>query len=214
MKRRTFVAGATATGMSLASGAAGWRRRMPARRRRRKGSMTQTDVQSGYAPVNGLQMYYEIHGTGGVPLLVLTAPSATRGCSAVSWCRRWPTQPGDRHGPAGARAHRRHRPAVDVVQMADDTAASLSTSGSSRSTSSATAMAASRARSGDPASRAGAQAAFAGTNITNDDLAPGHLRFHGRHDAGDAPRRIADHVRGGGAAAGGLASPGRKGQAA
>lgn len=27
--------------------------------------------QSGYAPVNGLQMYYEIHGSGGTPLLLL-----------------------------------------------------------------------------------------------------------------------------------------------
>jgi pimeloyl-ACP methyl ester carboxylesterase len=27
--------------------------------------------QTGYAPVNGLQMYYEIHGSGGVPLILL-----------------------------------------------------------------------------------------------------------------------------------------------
>ena len=27
--------------------------------------------QTGYAPVNGLQMYYELHGAGGVPLLLL-----------------------------------------------------------------------------------------------------------------------------------------------
>lgn len=27
--------------------------------------------QSGHAPVNGLQMYYEIHGSGGVPLVLL-----------------------------------------------------------------------------------------------------------------------------------------------
>lgn len=27
--------------------------------------------QTGYAPVNGLQMYYELHGSGGVPLLLL-----------------------------------------------------------------------------------------------------------------------------------------------
>ena len=27
--------------------------------------------QTGYAPVNGLQMYYEIHGAGGTPLLLL-----------------------------------------------------------------------------------------------------------------------------------------------
>ncbi len=33
--------------------------------------MTDTAPQTGYAPVNGLEMYYEIHGTGGVPLLLL-----------------------------------------------------------------------------------------------------------------------------------------------
>jgi pimeloyl-ACP methyl ester carboxylesterase len=32
---------------------------------------TQTPRQTGYAPVNGLQMYYEIHGSGGTPLLLL-----------------------------------------------------------------------------------------------------------------------------------------------
>ena len=29
------------------------------------------EPQTGYAPVNGLQMYYEIHGSGGTPLLLL-----------------------------------------------------------------------------------------------------------------------------------------------
>ena len=35
--------------------------------------MTETTApaQTGYAPVNGLQMYYEIHGSGGTPLLLL-----------------------------------------------------------------------------------------------------------------------------------------------
>jgi pimeloyl-ACP methyl ester carboxylesterase len=32
---------------------------------------TETAPQTGYAPVNGLQMYYEIHGAGGIPLLLL-----------------------------------------------------------------------------------------------------------------------------------------------
>src|SRR5215203_2853679 len=58
MKRRTFVAGGTATGMALVSGASGGR------------GDHDPDVQSGYAPVNGLQMYYEIHGTG-EPLVLL-----------------------------------------------------------------------------------------------------------------------------------------------
>lgn len=33
--------------------------------------MTQASPQTGYAPVNGLEMYYEIHGEGGTPLLLL-----------------------------------------------------------------------------------------------------------------------------------------------
>src|SRR5688572_29629385 len=34
-------------------------------------STVEKSPQTGYAPVNGLQMYYEIHGSGGVPLLLL-----------------------------------------------------------------------------------------------------------------------------------------------
>jgi pimeloyl-ACP methyl ester carboxylesterase len=30
-----------------------------------------TSVETGYAPVNDLQMYYEIHGSGGVPIVLL-----------------------------------------------------------------------------------------------------------------------------------------------
>jgi pimeloyl-ACP methyl ester carboxylesterase len=33
--------------------------------------VTGSSPQSGYAPVNGLQMYYEIHGSGGTPLVLL-----------------------------------------------------------------------------------------------------------------------------------------------
>ena len=32
---------------------------------------TEQAPQTGYAPVNGLQMYYELHGAGGTPLLLL-----------------------------------------------------------------------------------------------------------------------------------------------
>ena len=32
---------------------------------------TRRAPETGYAPVNGLQMYYEIHGSGGTPLLLL-----------------------------------------------------------------------------------------------------------------------------------------------
>jgi hypothetical protein len=39
-------------------------------------AMTQTQVESGYAPVNGLEMYYEIYGTGSPPVLLHGALSA------------------------------------------------------------------------------------------------------------------------------------------
>ena len=32
---------------------------------------TETSPQTGYAPLGGLQMYYEVHGSGGTPLLLL-----------------------------------------------------------------------------------------------------------------------------------------------
>ena len=57
MRRRTFVAVAAAAGTSLVAPVRGF-------------AQAQTPPQSGYAPVNGLQMYYEIHG-GGEPLVLL-----------------------------------------------------------------------------------------------------------------------------------------------
>ena len=70
MKRRTFVASVAASGASLALAESGLAQ---------TDSGTATPVteasktmqQSEYAPVNGLQMYYEIHGQGGVPLVLL-----------------------------------------------------------------------------------------------------------------------------------------------
>src|SRR3712207_1036863 len=35
------------------------------------GTEPQNAPKTGYAPVNGLEMYYEIHGSGGTPLLLL-----------------------------------------------------------------------------------------------------------------------------------------------
>src|SRR4029450_8767468 len=45
--------------------------RCPAGLNTRVVSTPETGPQTGYAPVNGLQMYYEIHGSGGTPLLLL-----------------------------------------------------------------------------------------------------------------------------------------------
>lgn len=38
-------------------------------------------IQSGYAPVNGLKMYYEIHGSGGTPLVLLHGAFSAIGTS-------------------------------------------------------------------------------------------------------------------------------------
>src|SRR6476469_8599561 len=43
--------------------------------------MTTSAPQTGYAPVNGLQMYYEIHGTGGQPLVLLHGAFSAIGTS-------------------------------------------------------------------------------------------------------------------------------------
>lgn len=65
MRRRTFVAMAAAAGTSLAA---------PARSFAQEATpaipMTEPTPRTGYAPVNGLQMYYEIHGSG-EPLILL-----------------------------------------------------------------------------------------------------------------------------------------------
>jgi pimeloyl-ACP methyl ester carboxylesterase len=73
MKRRTFVASVAASGAAVALAESGLAQERagtvtPAAEGAR---MTQTDVQSGYAPVNGLQMYYEIHGSGDVPIVLV-----------------------------------------------------------------------------------------------------------------------------------------------
>src|SRR5215207_6008992 len=61
LTRRHFLGTALATGATL---------------RLKHEGLAMTDnpptlAQSGYAPVNGLEMYYEIYGEGGVPLLLL-----------------------------------------------------------------------------------------------------------------------------------------------
>jgi pimeloyl-ACP methyl ester carboxylesterase len=72
MKRRTFVTSVAATAMTLVSGGAGLAQEKAGTATPAGGEgMTQAGVQTGYAPVNGLEMYYEVHGTGGVPLVLL-----------------------------------------------------------------------------------------------------------------------------------------------
>src|SRR5918994_1670361 len=70
MKRRTVVASVAASGVSLALAESGLAQTD-------SGTATpvteasETMPQSGYAPVNDLRMYYEIHGSGGVPIVLL-----------------------------------------------------------------------------------------------------------------------------------------------
>src|SRR5918994_3591261 len=68
MRRRTFVAMAAAAGTALVAPIRGFAQAeaTPAT------PMTETGTtpQTGYAPVNGLQMYYEIHGRGEPLVLV------------------------------------------------------------------------------------------------------------------------------------------------
>ncbi|MGH2618689.1 MAG: alpha/beta fold hydrolase, partial [Thermomicrobiales bacterium] len=70
MKRRTFVASVAGSGASLALAESGLAQTD-------SGTATpvteasETTPQSGYAPVNDLQMYYEIHGNGGMPIVLL-----------------------------------------------------------------------------------------------------------------------------------------------
>jgi pimeloyl-ACP methyl ester carboxylesterase len=86
MKRRTFVAGVAATGASLASRTAGWAQEAGTATLAAGGEgMTQSAVESGYAPVNGLQMYYEIHGSGGIPVVLLHGSYMSTGMMEFLW---------------------------------------------------------------------------------------------------------------------------------
>src|SRR5688500_14113893 len=75
MRRRAFVATILAAGASLAAaGSLVAQSDAGTPAVIRKGDdMTDTAPQTGYAPVNGLQMYYEVHGSGDVPLLLVHA---------------------------------------------------------------------------------------------------------------------------------------------
>ena len=81
MKRRMFVAGATATGLSLVGGVAGLAQEQAGTATPASGgeTVTQAGVESGFAPVNGLQMYYEIHGSGREPVVLIHGAYMTTG---------------------------------------------------------------------------------------------------------------------------------------
>src|SRR5262249_291479 len=87
-------------------------------------SMSSSDARTGYAPVNGLQMYYEIHGDG-PPLLLLHGAYMTIEGMAPLVSRLAPSRQGKParmhgHGPTADS----DRP-ITYEQMADDSAALL-----------------------------------------------------------------------------------------
>jgi pimeloyl-ACP methyl ester carboxylesterase len=73
MERRTFVASVAVSGASLALAEAGLAQTDAgtATPSGEGDDMSATSVETGYAPINGLNMYYEIHGSGGVPVMLL-----------------------------------------------------------------------------------------------------------------------------------------------
>jgi pimeloyl-ACP methyl ester carboxylesterase len=78
MKRRTFVAGGAAASVSLATARAVFAQAdaAAATATAEGNATTRTAAETGYAPVNGLQMYYEVHGSG-EPLVLLHGAFAT-----------------------------------------------------------------------------------------------------------------------------------------
>lgn len=71
MIRRTFLKLAAASGTVLTTRFAIDRKATVLANQTAPSTPGSTPVSTGYAPVNGLEMYYEIHGEGGTPLVVL-----------------------------------------------------------------------------------------------------------------------------------------------
>jgi hypothetical protein len=65
--------------------------------------------KTGYAPVNGLKMYYEISGSGKPAVYIHPFVSHCGLVSGLTKNRRWIG-----HGPPGPRTHGRHRSSDDV----------------------------------------------------------------------------------------------------
>ena len=197
MKRRTFVAGVTATGMSLVSGAAGWAQEHADSATPAGGeTMTQTDGQSGYAPVNGLQMYYEIHGSaadGQPPLLLLHGGFLS---IATSFGQMIPALAEQRQVIAVEQQGHGHTADIDrpltFEQEADDTAAALEHLGIEQvdvyGYSDGGNVALGLAIRHPELVR---KVAIAGTNITNEGLVPGIYEFM----EGMSPEMLGDELR-------------------
>jgi pimeloyl-ACP methyl ester carboxylesterase len=197
MKRRTFVASVAATAMSLARGAAGSAQEGTGTATPTVGGeMMDTAVETGYAPVDGLQMYYEIHGDAvddRPPLLLLHGGFLS---IATSFGKMLPTLAAQRQVVAVEQQGHGHTADIDrpltFEQEADDTAAALEYLGIERvdvfGYSDGGNVALGLAIRHPELVR---KVAIAGTNITNDDLAPGIYDFM----VGMKPEDLGDELR-------------------
>jgi pimeloyl-ACP methyl ester carboxylesterase len=70
MLRRDFIATSVAVASTVIAGSGG-----------ANAAAVVADGTTGYAPVNGLKMYYEIHGSGGVPLVLIHGAFSAIGTS-------------------------------------------------------------------------------------------------------------------------------------
>ena len=88
--------------------------------------MASTPVKTGYASVNGLEMYYEIHGAGGTPLVLLHGAFSAVG---TSFGKLLPDLAKGRQVLAFEMQAHGHTADIDrplsMEQMADDVAAAL-----------------------------------------------------------------------------------------
>ena len=182
MKRRTFVASVAATGMTLASGGAFAQDDAGTATPAGGEGMTQAGVESGYAPVNGLQMYYEIHGNaaaGQPPLLLLHGGFLS---IATSFGQMIPALAEQRQVIAVEQQGHGHTADIDrpltFEQEADDTAAALRHLGIAQvdvfGYSDGGNVALGLAIRHPELVR---KVAIAGTNITNEALVPGTYEF-------------------------------------
>ena len=197
MKRRTFVVSVAATGLSLASGPGGQARVEAGTATPAGGeAMTQTDVQSDYASVNGLRMYYEIHGRDAddrPPLLLLHGGFMS---IATSFGQMLPRLAARRRVVAVEQQGHGHTADVDrpltFEQEADDTVAALAYLGVAQADvfgySDGGNVALGLAIRHPELVR---KLAIAGTNVTNDGLVPGIYEF----TAGMTPEMLGDELR-------------------
>ncbi len=126
MHRRSFVATVAASGMALTIPSLAAAQKGAGTPAGEKREMTDTTAQTGYADVNGLKMYYEIHGEGGVPLVLLHGGISTIG---VDFGAILPDLAQRRQVIAIEQQGHGHTGDIDrplsTAQMTDDTAALL-----------------------------------------------------------------------------------------